>query len=353
MTNTSGAVPDLDIRCDGVRLPPQARLDVESVTVLDDLDALSMFTVTLRNWDAERLAVSWSDSALFAVGTEVRISLGYLGDLHPVMTGEITSLEPAFTSGRLPRLTVRGYDHRHRLARGRRTRTFTRTKDSAIAGRLAREAGLRAEVTDTRTDLDYVVQNNQTDLEFLRGRARLIGYEVYVQDKVLYFRPPRHGRPPAATLRVGDEISEFTPRLRTLAQAGAVSVRGWDMTQKKAVVVTAAAGQETTLMGGSVTGPRAVERAFGRAVSVRTGLPAPDQDRADRMARGQFDELALAYVTGEAQCAGRPQLRAGEVVGIQGAGTRFSGAYYLTSVSHSVTADEGYRTGLQLRRNAT
>ncbi|MDW4909510.1 contractile injection system protein, VgrG/Pvc8 family [Streptomyces sp. ADMS] len=349
---TAESVPDLDIRCDGVRLPPDARLDVESVTVLEDLEALSMFTLTLRNWDSERLAVSWSDSPLFAVGTEVRISLGFIGDVHPVMTGEVTSLEPAFTAGRLPRLTVRGYDYRHRLARGQRTRTFTRTKDSAIARQLAREAGLRAEVTDTRTGLDYVVQNNQTDLEFLQKRARLIGYEVHVRDKVLYFRPPQHGRPPSATLRVGDDISEFTPRLRALTQVREHSVRGWDVARKQAVVATVAAGQESTTMGGSATGPRQAGRAFGRAASVSTDLPVPNRDRADQMARGQFDDLALTYITGEAECEGQPRLHAGEVVDIQGAGTTFSGPYYLTSVSHSVTAAEGYRTSLQVRRNA-
>ncbi|WP_329311141.1 phage late control D family protein [Streptomyces sp. NBC_01262] len=351
--NAAESVPDLDIRCDGVRLPPDARLDVESVTVLEDLHALSMFTVTLHNWDSERLAVSWSDSPLFAVGTEVRISLGFIGDLHPVMTGEVTSLEPAFTAGRPPTLTVRGYDYRHRLARGQKTRTFTRTRDSAIARQLAREAGLRAEVTDTRTSLDYVVQNNQTDLEFLQKRARLIGYEVHVRDKVLYFRPPQHGRPPSAKLRIGDHISEFTPRLRTLTQVREHSVRGWDVARKQAVVSTVAAGQESTTMGGTVTGPGQVGRAFGRAGSTSIDLPAPNRDRADQMARGQFDELALAYITGEAECAGQPRLHAGEVVEIQGAGTAFSGAYYLDSVSHSVTAAEGYRTSLQVRRNAS
>ena len=61
-----------------------------------------MFTLELHNWDDERLAVSWSDSALFAVGNEVEIWLGYVGDLHKVMLAEITSLEPEFTADQPP-----------------------------------------------------------------------------------------------------------------------------------------------------------------------------------------------------------------------------------------------------------
>ncbi|MFY1637192.1 phage late control D family protein [Solwaraspora sp. WMMB335] len=343
--------PDFEIRCGGRRLPPDAHKDVESVTVLEDLNALSMFTVTLKNWDANRLSVTWSDSTLFAVGTEVRISLGYVKDLHLAMTGEITSLEPSFVEGRPPMLTVRGYDLRHRLARRQRTRTFTRTRDSAIARQLAKEAGLRAEVTDTGTDLDYVLQNNQTDLEFLQRRAGLIGYEIHVRDKVLFFRPPQHGRAPTAKLRVGDDISQFTPRLRTLGQVAEHAVRGWDVTGKRAVVATFGSGSESTTMG-SVTGPQQVGRVFGRTRSTRVDLPARNRSRADQLARGQFDDLALSYVTGEAECGGQPRLHASEVVRIEGAGATFSGDYYVVAVHHSVTAAHGYRTSLEVRRNA-
>ncbi|MGH3928914.1 MAG: phage late control D family protein, partial [Pseudonocardiaceae bacterium] len=243
-------VPDVDIRVNGASLPLDTQTDIESVTVLDDLSALSMFTLVLYNWDQEKLQVSWSDSSLFAIGTEVQISLGFVGDLHKVMTGEITSLEPTFTADEPPMLTVRGYDHRHRLARDRKTRTFSRMKDSAIVSQVARGAGLRAQVKDTGTILDYVVQHNQTDLEFLQKRAQLIGYEVYVREKVLYFQPPQHGGRASATLQIGQDITEFTPRLRSLGQVGEMTVRGWDVKEKKVIVGTAKVGQESTTMGG-------------------------------------------------------------------------------------------------------
>ncbi len=345
-------VPDLDIRINGARLPLDVRTDIESVTVLDDLNALSMFTLVLYNWDSEQLTVSWSDSSLFAIGSEVQISLGFVGDLHRVITGEITSLEPTFTAGAPPMLTVRGYDHRHRLARDRKTRTFSRMKDSAIVSQVARGAGLRAQIKDTRTVLDYVVQHNQTDLEFLQKRAQLIGYEVYVREKVLYFQPPQHSGRPSATLHIGQDISEFTPRLRSLAQVGEMTVRGWDVMQKQVLIGRAVTGQESTTMGGTSSGPRRTGRAFGKAIATSVDVPVPSKARADQMARGRFDDMALTYIQGEVECTGRPQLHAGTVVDIQGAGEMFSGAYYLTSVTHTVAPGTGYQTYLDVRRNA-
>lgn len=353
MTSTI-MVPDLDIKVNGARLPTAAENDIQSVTVVEDLNALSMFTLVLYNWDQEKLAVSWSDAKLFAIGADMRISLGTVDDLHPVMTGEITSLEPAFTADEPPTLTVRGYDHRHRLARGQKTQTFAKMKDSAIASQVARAAGLRAQVEDTKINLEYVVQHNQTDLEFLRKRARLNGYEVYVRDKVLYFQSPQHARPPAATLRIGEDVTEFTPRLQTLAQVGELSVRGWDVTAKQALVGRAGAGTESTLMGGKSSGPARAKRAFGKADAVSVDVPVPTKAQADGMARQLFDERALNFIQGEVECAtGHPELHAGTVVGIQGAGTTFSGAYYITSVTHSMTNGEGYRTRLEVRRNAS
>ncbi|MGH8571150.1 MAG: phage late control D family protein [Gammaproteobacteria bacterium] len=351
-TPGTGVVADTDIRVNGARLPLDARTDIESVTVLDDLSALSMFTLVLYNWDQEQLRVSWSDSSLFAIGAEVQIALGFVNDLHRVMTGEITSLEPAFTSDQPPMLTVRGYDYRHRLARGRKTRTFSHMKDSAIVSQVARGAGLRAQVKDTGTSLDYVVQHNQTDLEFLQKRAQLIGYELYVREKVLYFQPPQHAGRASVTLQVGRDLTEFTPRLRSLDQVGEMTVRGWDAMQKEVIVGSAATGQESTTMGGRASGPRRTSRAFGKAGATSVDVPVQTKARADQMARGRFDDMALTYIQGEAECAGHPRLHAGTVVDIQGAGETFSGAYYLTSVTHTVAPSVGYRTYLDVRRNA-
>ncbi len=93
-------IPDVSIRVNGMALPLAAQADLQAVTVQEDLQALSMFTLELSNWDHTLLQVAWSDSPLFSVGAEVEIWLGYLGNLSKVMVAEITSLEPVFTSER-------------------------------------------------------------------------------------------------------------------------------------------------------------------------------------------------------------------------------------------------------------
>jgi uncharacterized protein len=343
-----GELPDVSVRVNKAALPAPAQADLRAVTVEEDLTALSMFTLELLNWDDARLEFSWSDSPLFAVGNEVEIWLGYAGDLHKVMLGEITSLEPVFGPGRAPVLLVRGYDRRHRLARGRKTRTFAQMKDSEIASQLAFEAGLRAQVEDTKATLGYVIQSNQSDWEFLRRRAGLIGYEIYVREKVLYFRWPRDAAPPSDKLSLGVDITEFNPRLSTLALVSEVTVRGWNVMEKKPVAATA-----STAPGDRASGPAVARRAFGAASENILGQPAQSLSSADPVAQGQFNGMALTYVTGEVVALGRPQLRAGTVVDISGAGRTFSGSHYVTSVTHTVTPEDGYQTSFTVQRNFT
>jgi phage protein D len=339
----AGEIPDVSVRVNGMALPFTAQADLQSVTVQEDLQALSMFTLELGNWDSTLLQVSWSDSQLFAVGAEVEISLGYLGSLTKVMLAEITSLEPVFSTEQPPVLLVRGYDHRHRLARGRKTRTFVQMKDSAIAGQIAREAGLRATVDDTKVTQTYVIQSNQSDWEFLQWRAAMIGYEIFVRDKVLYFRSPKSSAQPADRLSLGQDITEFSPRLSTLSQVTEVTVRGWDVKEKTAVVGSMAATPGS--------GAAAARRAFGAASVASLGQPAHTKAQADPIAQGGFNTMALTYVEGDVVAYGRPKLQAGTVVSISGAGTKFSGSYYVTSVTHTLTPDHGYLTSFTVQRN--
>lgn len=343
-------VADIRIVVNGREVPLAARADVASITVVDDVGGLSMVELVLHNWDDEELAVTWSDAALFAPGAEMEVWLGRVDDLHKVLTCEVTGLEPLFGAAATPTLTVRGYDHGHRLARGRRTRTFAKQKDSAIVAQLAREAGLRAQVTDTKVVNEYVVQHNQTDLEFLRERAALVGHQLYVRDKVLYSGPPDLDAAGAPSLEVGREIVEFTPRLRALSQVDQVSVRGWDVRQKAAVVGTSRAAAQLL---GTTSGGAQAKRAFGAAAEVGVGTPVATKARADQLALAGLGARMLEFVTGEVRCDGDPRLRAGTVVQVRGAGTRFSGSYYVRTVTHTLTPGSALRTDLDVARNAT
>jgi phage protein D len=330
-----------------------AKTDLVAVTIAEDLEAPSMFTLQFVNRNLKRGKVTWVDSDLLDIGGSVEIGMTYEGTPATLFSGEITGLEPEFSKEDASMLIVRGYDLRHRLMRGRKTKSFTKMKDSAIASQIAAQANLIGKVTDTGIVLEYVLQHNQTDLEFLQDRAKRIGYEVVVENKTLFFRPYQHTTGKVLTLTSGQDFSRFSPRLSSMNQVGEVEVRGWDFKQKQALVGQCKSSERPAGMGGTTSGAKQTVRAFSIASNVVVTQPVASAIEAKKMAQGQFDGMALNYITGDGECRGNPKIRAGRVIEIAGIGKRFSGLYYVTATNHTYRKREGYQTQFTVRRNAT
>ncbi|MBN8592385.1 MAG: phage late control D family protein [Anaerolineae bacterium] len=344
------SVPDWVLRLNGVPAPPGLRADLLSLEIYSDVNLPGMLTLRLLNWDNLLHTVSWSDSPLLEIGTAIEAELGYLNETTKLFDGEITGLEPEFEVNRAPVLVVRAHDRRHRLMRGVKTRTFLKQQDSQIAMQIASSAGLKPQAEPTTDILDYVVQNAQTDYEFLLERARRIGFEVVVEGSRLFFRKRQVKGRSRVMLSPGTNLVECYPRLSSMNQVSEVQVRGWDATQKKEIV-----GKATSLHANmaAVSGPGSVKRAFGKAEGQQVHQPVTSKGEADTIAQGQLEEAALGYITVDGLCQGEPDLVAGTVITLQDLGKRFSGDYYVTSAHHQLDADAGYKTGFIARRNAS
>jgi phage protein D len=343
------SAPELTIAVDGTELPHEVTEALVALRVEESLDAAGMFALTLANADLNSTKPKWSDDDRFRVGGKVEIKMGPVGEQEPLMVGEITGLEPAW-SGRRSLFTVRGYDRLHRLRRGRKTRSFLDVKDSQVAEQIAGELGLQSEVEDSREVHPYLFQNNQTNVDFLMMRARAVGYELQVADRKLFFRKRRYDRGKVVSLEWGKELESFYPVLTTVPQAQKVVVRGWDRKNKEALVGTASAGDISNLMQGSTLGAKEAQ-TFGDAEVHVVDQPVASAAEAEQMAKGILEGLALTYVTGEGTTVGNPAIRAGTVVELTELGKRFSGLYYVTATQH-VRDTLGFRTHFTVRRNA-
>ncbi|HYU81084.1 MAG TPA: contractile injection system protein, VgrG/Pvc8 family, partial [Vicinamibacterales bacterium] len=241
--------PEFLVRVAGADLPAPAAADMLHVSVYEDLEAPAMFACELLNWDPDKAVMKWSDGNTFKEGSELEVHLGYRDHLATLIVGEITALEVSAASSDVPRLTVQGFDRSHRLMRDRRVRTFADMTDADIARRVANEWGLTPRITATGERHAYVLQCNQTDLEFLHERARRVGFEVIVRDKTLTFRPAPIGHRGPATLHREVDLLEFRSRLSTLAPTPRATARAWNPRQKQSIVGRADADDAIATMG--------------------------------------------------------------------------------------------------------
>jgi phage protein D len=322
-----------------------------NVVIEDDVDLPGMFSIDLISRQDEHGTVPWTDDARLALGTSITLSMGYGDRLDPLLVGEITALEPVFHIGGPPTLLVRGYDKRHRLNTVRRTRSFVDHKDSDIVSNVCQALRIKAQATDSNVTHPYVLQSDQTDLEFLLERARRSQFQLSMQGETLMYGPVGNAGTDIATLTLEDDLLDFQPRL-SLVPVTQLEAHGWDHKEKATFTASASSAKDARKMGDK----SAADTAAGFVgASVQTLLRSPIVSRAeaDQLVQGRFDAAALDYITGFGTCRGRTDIRAGKVIRIEQVGKRFSGPYYVTSAIHSYTKRHGYITTFRVRRNAS
>lgn len=351
----------------GTALPAEVETQIRRVVVDSHLHLPAMFEITFNDSAGTVLATSG-----ISIGSEIKITAGASekSSLQPLITGEVTSIEGSFEY--MTRLTVvRGYDKTHRLQRVRRTRTFLNMKDSDIARQVVQESGLTVGVIqETKTTHDHVGQVDQTDWDFLRMRAREIGYEFGVASDKFYFRKASSvtgasGTPlPLTTL---ESLHKFWPRVTAGNLASKVEVRVWDPINTKVVASTAAITSNSATLG--KTTPASLASSFGgsaaapAAPSTGSGLGPPPSTSAfvlsdrplasgsainsavDEVVAGLADHLASTFAEAVGEAIGNPAIMAGSAIKVSDVPGPFDGTWLVTSASHVFDEGEGgYRT---------
>jgi uncharacterized protein involved in type VI secretion and phage assembly len=328
------------IQVSGNDIAPEVMDQLDDAIIEDDLAQPAMFA--LRFNDPK---LSLIDGTLFRLGSEVKLgAANTAGERKLILVGEVTALEPRLEQNHIT-VVVRGYDRSHRLHRGNKTRTFLKQSDDDIARQIARDNGLRADIEATNTRYDYLLQNNQTDMAFLRERAAHIGYQVGVDDRTLRFRRAEQAPPAATAQEWGAGLLSFRMRLTAVYQPNEVHVRGWDAQTKRAVVGKATRPEHASRVGDAKNGGAVAEQAFGSAATlIVTDQPVSDKNEATQMAQALLDQQTGDYLTAEGRCLGEPSIRAGRTIEIGNMGKRLSGTYFVTAARHEYTANEGYMT---------
>jgi phage protein D/phage baseplate assembly protein gpV len=336
------------IKIGGSEVSQQFYDSVDEVVVDTTLHMPDMFTIQLHD-----PTYQWVDNTLLDIGKEVEISVETeYGSVWPsaisgvIFKGEITALEPRFSVTGATKMVVRGYDKSHRLHRGNKTRTFLQQKDSDLVSTLAGEAGLSAQVDATTVTYDYILQNNQTNMEFLLARAERIGYQVMSAEGNLYFKKGGAAVLSGSTpeLIYMESLFSFQPCWTAGHQADKMIVKSWDPKGKAFLTATKTPNASLNQGGMSGSGGDKAKQAFGAsAEAVITDRPVFTVDEATALADGLSNDISRYYVQAEGVCAGHPGVKAGGKVKISKVGTRFSGDYFVTAAVHVMDAN-GYET---------
>jgi uncharacterized protein involved in type VI secretion and phage assembly len=336
-------VPVLDVKLNGARIDPKHMAILGEVRVVDALRLPDVCTLkALYAVEAFRDEPE-IDEMPFEIGKPIQVGLGATEAMEPtkLFDGEITSIEPVFTGG-VAEVTIRAYDKAHRMHRERRQKAFQQQSTGDIVKDIAGRHGLSVTVDSTPVVHEYMLQNNETDWEFVWRLADKIGYYFLVDGTKATFK--KADPKPVAEMDAHDEkLHSFRTRLTATQQVDSVTVRAWDRKSKRAIV-----GQSTTVpqSASKVSRDTATmgKKSFGASKMQVSTEPSMTQEEATALAKAIHARLVNDHLTGEGTCSGNPDIKAGSTVKITGVGTKFSGTYMVSTTTHVIKGGGQYIT---------
>jgi uncharacterized protein len=361
MSSTAHLGPAFKLVVNGVELRGEQVDDIIRIEVVQEPNTLDHLRLTLAN-DNPDFAKAITIGArrkpdqfrTFREGSQLVLSLGYGNQLTEVFDGEITGIAAHFPEEGTATLEIHCHSFLHRLIGSARTKTFLNSKDSSIASQIGREVGLRVRAEDSRTKHAFVLQYNQTNLEFLLDRASRIGFELLAEGKTLLFRTAGDPGSSVATLTYGsaaDPLLSVSLSEELLGQGDKVTVRAVDPVKGDPIVATALTAALSPPPGQARSGPSVAKSAFGAVENVVVDRPIASRQEADALALSILNGRARGFVTGSGRSLGLPTLKAGGVVQLGGLGKQFNGSYYVVQSTHTF-GEDGYLTSFRVRRNA-
>jgi phage protein D/phage baseplate assembly protein gpV len=341
-------VPDFDVKIQGILLSADVKNAIVSLSYDNNLGQADEFSLTLDN-----SGLRFIDSAIFDVGREVEIYMGYAGNLQPMMLGDIVSIQPGFPAGGAPTLTIGGYDKSHRMRHNHKRSSFRITNPTAIVSQIAAE-NLLIPVVDPIPVFSLPDENkiqDGSDMEFLTELGRRYYIEPYVHWDKLYFRFPRP-QLEAVKLEWGKNLNSFSPRLSTSGISGMMVLQDYNQQLAQKIVgfvpiLTADFDWDDIAIRFGDNFVNMLKELGTKYVSHEKVNSYPD---ALGFAKAMVQEMLEGLFEGNGSCIGLPGLRAGEMVEISGLGKRFSGTYRLKRVTHSIDSG-GYQTSFEVSQH--
>jgi hypothetical protein len=307
---------------------------------------------TFANWGPQQggAAYLYFDRRTLDFGKKLRIEAGGGVGTGKIFEGKITALEGRYVRVRPPELLVMAEDRLQDLRMTRRTRSFENMSDSDLVQQIASPYGLTADVDVTGPTHKVLTQVNQSDLAFLRERARAVDAEVWVDGDTLHAKARARRGQGDISITLGKGLLECQVSADLAGQTTGFTVSGWDVSGKQGIQYQATDSTLGAELNGDQSGATVLRSALGTRDQQIVHLAPVTSQEAQTLAESNFRAVARRFVTGAVLAEGDARLRVGTTVKLDGLGTLFDGRYYITRARHLFDLHNGFRTQVDVER---
>jgi phage protein D len=327
----------------------QLSAEMMRMQICENTTGLYRCEVNVGNWgpvNGSNADFLYFDRRTLDFGKDFQINL----ESDSIFQGKIMGLEAAFPEGQSPELTVLAEDRFQDLRMNRRTRTFTDVSDSDVINQIATDHGLSPSVDLNGPTYKVLAQVNQSDLAFIRERARAVDAEVWMDGTTLNAKTHTGRQGDDLKMTYGNQLHEFTVLADLAMQRTSVAVNGWDVSNKSALQYEATDSVISSELNGDTSGVSILQSALGARKEALAHTVPLNHDEAQHEAESFFKMSARRFVVGHGVAETDAKLRVGAKVNLEGLGPLFTGKYYVAEVKHIFDLAKGLRTEFRAER---
>jgi hypothetical protein len=317
--------------------------------ISEDVQGLYHCEARFGNWGPKGNSIGFMyfDRKKLDFGKPMQIKI----DQDKIFDGRISAIEANFGEARPPEIAVLLEDRFQDLRMTQRTRTFADVSDSDVMSRIASDYGLQPNIDVSGPSYKVLAQVNQSDLSFLRERARAIDAEIWLDDKSLHCQSRTKRNNGTVKVNYGGELREVTVMADLAGQRTSVKVNGWDISGKSAMTYEANDQVISGELGSDTSGISILKSAFGdRKEALAHTVPLSSRE-AQTEAEAVMRMTARRFVVAHGITQADAKLRVGTYIEMQGLGPLFSGKYYLCHVKHVFEGTQGFLTTFSAERS--
>ena len=268
---------------------------LSTLLVIEHISGIYRCEAKFANWGTvdNKIGFLYFDRRTLDFGKDFKIKLGD----DTLFNGKIMGLEADYPDGQAPEISVLAEDRFQDLRMTRRTRSFEDATDFDVIDKIATDHGLSKDLNVTGPKYKVLAQVNQSDLAFMRERARAIDAEVWMDGSTLHAatRADRNGG--SLQMTRGNQLREFRVLADLALQRTSVTVNGWDVASKKGLNHKAEAEVISSELNGDASGVSILDTAFGER-KKRSGPHGAAQQRRSSVRSGGFFQDVRAPVSG-------------------------------------------------------
>lgn len=294
----------------------------------------------------------YQDGAILDFGVTLEVAMGPASLPRTVFKGQVSALELAMEQSHEPEVRVYAEDKLMQLRMTRRFKTYENVSDADLVQQIASQHGLQGNAQVEGPTFNVIQQWNQSDLAFLRDRARRLAADVWIDGDTLHMasRDQRNGN--AVTLIQGNDLLAVEIRADLAHQRTGAKVAGFDEAEQDAIDEEAVSSDVAAEASGGRGGVDILQQAFGERLTHRVReVPFKDAE-AKAWAKAELQRRSRRFVTVRGITLGTPTLTVGSLVKLERVGPTFEGeGYYVTRVAHCFDLQQGFRTHFEAERS--